>query len=176
MLSATGSDFNQRADPLTARAVFEVPPGRLRLVMAIEDAGAQRIDSDAREVLVRELKPVALGTAEVLRVRTARDFHAVDADPDAVPVAAREFSRTERLLVRFPAYAPGGAPRVSARLLGRAGGLLRDLTIVAPRMDGGFYQIDLPLAAFAPGEYSIELSATSPAGEAKDLLGFTVTN
>ena len=36
--------------------------------------------------------------------------------------------------------------------------------------------IDLPLAAFAPGDYRIEIAAKSPAGEAKDLLIFRVTN
>ena len=177
VLPATGSELEHRADPATARAVFDVSPGRVRLVMAIEDAGAQQIDSDAREISIRDLKgAVALGTAEVLRIRTARDFRAVDADPDAVPVAAREFSRTERLIVRVPAYAPGGPPRVAARLLGRSGQALRDLPVAPPRTEGGFFQVDLPLAAFAPGEYSIEISASSPAGEAKDLLGFRVTN
>ena len=33
----------------------------------------------------------------------------------AVPVASREFSRTERLLIRFPAYGPGGADPSSRR-------------------------------------------------------------
>jgi hypothetical protein len=174
---ASGSDLQSRADPATARAIFDVAPGRVRLVMSIEDAAAQAIDSDAREILIRDIKgPVALGTAEVLRIRTARDFRAVDADPDAVPIAAREFSRTERLIVRVPAYAPDGAPHVSARLLGRSGSALRDLAVESPRSAGGRFQIDLPLAGFAPGEYSVEISATSPAGEAKDLLAFRVTS
>jgi VWFA-related protein len=177
VMPAAVSELQARADPAVARAVFDVSPGRLRLVMAIEDAGTQSIDSDAREIAIRDLKgPVALGTAEVLRIRTARDFRAVDADPDAVPVASREFSRTERLIIRFPAYAPGGPPHASARLLGRSGAVLRDLPVGLPRTDGGLFQIDLPLAGFAPGEYSIEISASSPAGEAKDLLGFRVTN
>lgn len=177
VLPATGTGLEPHADPATARAVFDVPPGRLRLVMSIEDAGAQQIDTDARDIAIRDLKgAVAVGTPEVLRVRTAREFRAIDADPDAVPVAAREFSRTERLIVRLPAYASGGAPRVTARLLGRSGLPLRDLPVAAPRADGGMFQIDLPLAPFAPGEYSIELTASSPSGEARDLLAFRVTN
>ena len=177
VMPATGSELQSRADPAAARAIFDVAPGRVRLVMAIEDAGAQPIDSDAREITIRDLQgPVALGTAEVLRIRTARDFRAVDADPDAVPVASREFSRTERLLIRFPAYAPGESPRASARLLGRSGAALRDLPVAAPKTGGGLFQIDLPLAGFAPGEYSIEISVSSPAGEAKDLVGFRVTS
>ena len=55
-----------------ARAVFDVPPGRLRLRMSIEDAAAQVIDQDVREISVRDLRgDVALGTPEVLRARNA---------------------------------------------------------------------------------------------------------
>jgi hypothetical protein len=176
VLPATGTGLEHHADPATARAVFDVPPGRLRMVMAIEDAGAQQIDTDARDIAIRDLNgPVAVGTPQVLRVRTAREFRALDADPDAVPVAAREFSRTERLIVRVPAYAPGGAPRVTARLLSRMGPM-RDLRVEAPHVRDGLFQIDLLLSGLAPGEYYLELTATSPAGEAKDLLAFRVTN
>jgi hypothetical protein len=51
-----------------ARAVFEVPPGRIRLEMSIEDAAASAIDTDVRDLLVGDLRaPVAIGTPEVLR-------------------------------------------------------------------------------------------------------------
>ena len=50
VMPATGSELQSRADPAAARAIFDVAPGRVRLVMAIEDAGAQPIDSDAREI------------------------------------------------------------------------------------------------------------------------------
>jgi hypothetical protein len=54
----------------------------------------------------------------VFRARTARDFQALTADASAVPLACREFSRAERLLIRFDVY--GGAVP-SAVLLNRAG-------------------------------------------------------
>jgi hypothetical protein len=145
--------------------------------MAIEDVGEQVIDSDVREISVRDLKgPVALGTAEILRTRNAREFRAVDADPAAAPVASREFSRTERLIVRFPVYSPEGNPRVTVRLVNRIGQTLRDLAVEPPSTPDGRYQADLLLANLAPSEYFFELSAASPAGEAKDLIGFRVTN
>jgi len=145
--------------------------------MSIEDIVSRVIDSDVREISVRDLKnPVALGTAEVLRTRNAREFRALETDPQAVPVAAREFSRTERLIIRVPAYAPDGGPRVTARLMNRLGQSMRELVVEPPSIPGGRFQIDLPLAGLAPTEYLIELTASSPAGEAKDLVGFRVTN
>ena len=80
---------------------------------------------------------MAIGTPEVLRSRNAREFRTLDVAA-AVPVVAREFSRTERLLIRFPAYGPSDAvPDVSARLLGRMGHALRDLTVSRASGPGG---------------------------------------
>jgi hypothetical protein len=39
----------------------------------------------------------------------------------------------------------------------------------------GHYEIDLSLAGLATGEYVVELSASSPAGDAKDVVDFRVT-
>jgi VWFA-related protein len=166
---------SEQVDP--ARAVFDVKPGRLRLRMSIEDAASQVVDSDVREISIRDLKaPVALGTAEVLRTRNAREFRALGSDRQAVPVASREFSRTERLIIRVAAYSPDRAPRVSARLMNRMGQAMRVLVVEPPSTPDGQFQIDLPLAGLAPGEYMIELTASGSAGEAKDLLGFRVTS
>jgi VWFA-related protein len=158
------------------RAVFDVAPGRLRLRMTIQDVAAQEIDRDVRELSIRDLRGgVAIGTPEVLRSRNAREFRTLDV-PAAVPVVAREFSRTERLLIRFPAYGPSdAAPEVSAKLLGRTGHALRDLTVSRASRPGGENAIDLPLAGFAAGDYTIEVTAVSGSADAKDRLGFRVT-
>jgi hypothetical protein len=156
--------------------VFDMPPGRLRLRMAIQDAASTLLDQDVRELSVRDLRgDVAIGTPEVLRARNAREFRTLDAQA-AVPVASREFSRTERLLIRFQAYGPGGAPpTVTARLLGRTGHAMRELA-VAPASTPGDNAIDLPLAGLAAGEYVVEVTATSGSGGAKDRIGFRVTS
>jgi VWFA-related protein len=158
------------------RAVFDVAPGRLRLRMTIQDVAAQEIDRDVRELSIRDLRGgVAIGTPEVLRSRNAREFRTLDVAA-AVPVVAREFSRTERLLIRFPAYGPSdAAPDVSAKLLGRMGHALRDLTVSRASTPGGENAIDLPLAGFAVGDYTIEVTAVSGSADAKDRLGFRVT-
>ena len=158
------------------RAVFEVPPGRVRVRMSIEDAGQQEIDSDVRDIAVSDLRaPVAIGTPEVLRVRSAREFRALEADPEAVPVASRVFSRIERLLVRVPAYAPDGDPAVSATLMSRLGQPIRTLAVTPPATPGGPSQVDLTLAGLASTDYQIEFRVKTPAGEARDSVSFRVT-
>ena len=161
-----------------SRAVFDVPAGRIRLEMSIQDSAEQSIDTDVRDIIVGDLRaPVAVGTPEVLRARTARDVRALDANPNAVPVSSREFSRSERLVIRVPTYSPGSvAPTVSASLLSGMGKSMRPLTIDTAATPDGRAQIHLSLAGLVSGEYAVEIVATSPAGEAKDTLRFRVTN
>jgi VWFA-related protein len=156
-----------------ARAVFEMPPGRLRVRMSIQDAAAVVLDQDVRELSVRDLRgEVAVGTPEVLRARNAREFRTLDAQA-AVPVSSREFSRTERLLIRFQAY--GADPVVSAKLLGRAGNAMRELPVERSSTPGDS-AIDLPLAGLAAGEYTVEVTVKSGARDATDRIGFRVTS
>jgi VWFA-related protein len=173
---ATGPAMIDEPGAVPARAVFDAPPGRLRLRMSIQDVTAQVLDVDVRELSVRELKgDVAVGTPEVLRARNAREFRSLETD-SAVPVASREFSRTERLLVRFQAYGPTGAePLVSARLLTRMGQAMRDLAVAPAASGEAEHAIDLSLASLATGEYIIEVEAKGPAGDVKDRVGFRVT-
>jgi VWFA-related protein len=163
-------------DDGTARAVFEARPGRLKLRMKILDEEERPVDSDVRDLIIRNLRgKVAIGTPEVLRARNAREFRALGADPEAAPVSSRGFSRTERLLIRFPAYAPGGQqPAVSARLLNRLGQAMRPLEVRARA--AGEYELDLLLSGLASGDYHIELEATSAAGRAAERLDFSVTH
>jgi VWFA-related protein len=160
-----------------ARAVFDTPPGRLRLRMSIQDATSRVLDQDVRDLSIRDLRgAVAIGTPEVLRARNAREFRTLDAEA-AVPVASREFSRTERLLIRFQAYGPPGDPPVlSAKLQDRMGHAMRNLTVAPPSTPGGENEIDLPLAGLAAGDYSIEVTVTSGALNATDRIGFRVTS
>ena len=113
-------------------------PGNLRLRMSIEDEAEQTIDSDVRDLNVRDLSaPVVIGTPAVFRGRTARDFRALASMPDAVPVSSREFSRTERLMIRVPVYAPPDVPvTVAAKLLNRKGQAMRNLARAARRRAG----------------------------------------
>jgi VWFA-related protein len=165
-------------DPATisARAVFDAPPGRLKLRMSIQDVTSKVLDQDVRDLAIRDLRgEVAIGTPEVMRARNAREFRTLEAEA-AVPVASREFSRTERLLIRFQAYGPAGArPSLSAKLLSRTGQAMRELTVEPASTPDGENAIDLPLAGLAAGEYAIEVKAKSGSGDATDRIAFRVT-
>ena len=162
--------------PEQSRAAFEIPAGRLLVRMAIEDAGSRVLDRDIRDLVVGGFPgPVTIGSAEVLRARTAREFQVLAADPASTPVASRQFSRAERLLVRVPVFSTGAEPVLSARLVSGLGAPMRDLTVVPSPSPLGSFQIEVPLAALAAGAYSVELTARTPDGEARDSVPFRVT-
>jgi VWFA-related protein len=175
--------FEQRVGPGDAeRASFNAPPGYVALEMALQSSSGAALDTDYRSISVPNLQVVrpTFATPQVLRTRTARDFAEVSQNPNAIPVAARAFSRTERLLIRTPVYGPGGSsPIVVARLLNRRGIPMRELNVVQAPLAAGIIQFDVPLASLAPDEYRIELvaaNANGPKDEAKELIPFRVTN
>jgi hypothetical protein len=157
--------------------VFEAEPGRLQLRYSVESATSGVIDTDVREFTVPDLTApqVQLSTPKVLQARTVKEFREMTADARAVPTAGREFRRTDRLMIRFDAYAPAGTPAVAARLLNRAGQPMLDVP-VATQAAGGTHQIDLPLAGMAAAEYILEIKASGEAGEAKQLVAFRVVS
>ena len=160
-----------------ASVSFAAPPGvlQLRLTMEGEDGV---IDSEDREVVVPDATApeLMLATPRVHVARTVPEFRTIAASPDAVPTAAREFRRTERLLVRVDAYAPGGvAPHVEARLLNRVGEQMLDLAVTAPPDSDGSFSPDFPLSSIPPGEYLLEMAARMDGHDpVKELVAFRV--
>jgi VWFA-related protein len=170
-----GSPYFRGAVP--SRITFDANPGKIQLRMSVTGAASQVLDSETRELTIPDLTSpqTTIGTPEILRARTARDFQQLKADPAGMPIAAREFSRTDRLIIRVPAYGPGGtAPTLSVHLLNRTGSAMSELA-ASPAPTAGMQQVELPLAALAPGEYVVEIKATGEGGEAKELVGFRVT-
>ena len=157
------------------RLVFDSPPGKIELRLTVEAAGSGgTLDSEIRNITVPDFTgpQVAISTPRVYRARTAREFQTLAADTSAVPVPGREFSRTERLLMRFDSYGPGTEkPTVTAVLMNRAGQKMADVQI-APGAAGTMHQVDLGLASFPAGEYLVEITAKSGDGEAKELVPF----
>jgi len=158
--SATGSTMAAAARS-GAAITFEAPPGRLQLRLSV-NGGERALDTDDREIIVPDLTvtELTLATARVHVARTPRDYQALSKDPDAAPTAARDFRRTDRLVVRTDAYAPGNAPvTVTSKLLNKQGQRMADVPVAAAAQQP--FVIDLPLASLAPGEYLLELSAAS---------------
>jgi VWFA-related protein len=159
-----------------SRASFVSPSGRLVVQMAIEDVTSRVVDHDVRDLVVKGFPgPVSMGSPEVMRARTAREYQAQAADPDATPVASRQFSRTERLLIRVPVFSTAGAPTVGARLVTSFGSTMRELAVTRTPSRANEYQVDVPLAALANGSYFVEWTARTAEGEVRDRVAFRVT-
>jgi hypothetical protein len=161
-----------------SRVTFEVNPGKMQLRVSVEGAASQVLDSEIRDITVPDLtaSQVLLGTPELFRARTLRDYQQLKADADAMPVAGREFSRTDRVLVRVTAYGPGtSSPLVKVRLLNRTGQPMSDVAVTPASTPGGPSQIDLPLSGLAVGEYIVEVTAGDDGEGARELVGFRVT-
>jgi VWFA-related protein len=186
-LTATASDGKslyrgrlpeQGAAPSTSpggTTTFDSPPGQVQLKIVVEGDRGQVIDSVTRELTLPDFTrvQVSLATPRVFRGRTVRDMNAIKANPAATPIADREFSRTDRILIRTDAYAPGGAtPTMTARLLNRAGTKMADLPVQAVQSGGG--DIELPLASLPTGDYLIEVNAKAETGTAQELIAFKV--
>jgi VWFA-related protein len=157
-------------------ATFDAPPGRLQMRMIVENTGGQVMDSATRELTVPDYTTVqvSMGTPRVFRVRTTREAQALKANPSAVPNVDRTLSRTERMIVRVDAYAPGNVkPTVTARLLNRSGSAMSDVPVQMP--EGGPAELELAMSALSAGEYLLELSAKTESGSAQELIAFKVS-
>jgi hypothetical protein len=89
-------------------------------------------------------------------------------------VVARDFNRTDRVLIRVPASGPGGTtPAVGVHLLNRSGQPIAELPVGAS-LRPGLQQIEVPLSNLAPGDYVIEIRATGDGGDATEFVAFRV--
>jgi hypothetical protein len=161
------------------RIVFDAAPGKVELRMTVQEAGTGgTLDQEIRTIDVPDLTApqAAISTPRVYRGRTPRDLQTAASDPNAIPVAAREFSRTERLLIRFDVYAAGTeTPEPTAVLLNRAGQKMSDVPVTAAQA-GGTHQINLGLGTVPAGEYLVEITVKGASGEAKELIPLRVTS
>ena len=113
------------------RAEFDAPVGRVQLDMTIFGERGEKLDIDARDLEVPNLKgpsPLLLLPPVVLATRSAREFRDITADENAVPPPFANSAERRRLLIRIPAYASAGDdPRVTAKLLNRIGQLVHEI-------------------------------------------------
>jgi hypothetical protein len=159
----------------TQRVSFEAGAGPLDVKIVLADAEGKTIDRETRVIDVPDYsgKTAALGTPRFHRPRTLKEFQTLAADPNAVPVTAREFARTDRLLIRFDAFGAGGEPAApAAAILSRAGRKMFDVPVAPAVAEGASHQIDLTLGALPAGEYLLEIAA-APDGP-RQLAAFRV--
>ena len=153
-----------------AKVTFDAPPGPMQLRLSVEGADAQVLDAESRDLTVPDLTAAAtiFGTPVIYRARTARDVQLLRTNRDGTPSPVREFLRTDRLLVRVPAYgAPSG---VTAKILNRAGQPISELSVA---MEGSDAVFEAPLAPLPTGEYILEISAAGT--ELKELVAFRIS-
>ena len=170
---------NAAAPAAPQRLTFDAPPGKVELRITVEGASGGTLDQEIRDVEVPDFTTpqVSLGTPRLYRARTLPELRSITSDPNAVPAAGREFARTDRVLVRFSAYAPGTEmPGATAVLLNRAGAKMSDLPVTPSTIPGTTHEITLGLSTVPAGEYLVEITAKSAAGETKALIPLRVTS
>ena len=153
---------------------FDADPGTLQLSLAVEGESGEVLDRDRDEIEIPDFTgpSLVLGTPAFFRARNNLEWERLVTDWDAVPAVSRDFRRTERVLLRFDAYAPGTAePNVTAWLLNRAGKRMYPLVVQSSK-DGHPNQVDVPVVGLAPAEYVVELTATTSADEVVELVAF----
>ena len=141
---------------------FPSPPGAVQLQMTVRDANGNTLDEDRRSFTVPDLAAanLAIGAPVLLRARTVADARAIAGSRQAVPFAGREFVRTDHLYVRFSVYGVAAPEaKLSARLTSKAGATLLELPVATMVGTEAGYQIDLPLASIARGDYLIAIAA-----------------
>jgi VWFA-related protein len=158
-------------------ASFDAPTGPVRIDMKILDTKGVVIDTDARDIVVPAHRPAGstIYPPAVIRTRSGREFRLLASDPEAPGVPAREFRRTERLIIRVAALdAAGGPAPVAATLLNRTRQPMRALTPLADGLAPGIAQFDLPLSSLAPGDYSVRLTSGGLSDSASEYVLFRI--
>jgi hypothetical protein len=162
----------------TGRVTFLAPAGSLRIKIAVENARGQRLDNEDVNQVVPDFTATGASITEplVFRARTAREVATLRESITAMPVVARQFSRSERLFLRFDAYGPVGlTPQVTMRLLNRKGDPMQNSPLPTPTVKGNTFEVDFGLSNLPQGDYLIEIAATTGAERSVKLLGIRVT-
>ena len=140
---------------------FDAPPGKLDVRLTIEGDGTGTLDVEDRTVDVPDLSApeLSITTPKVWVSRSGRDLAAINSATPPNPAISREFRRTERLVIRLNAQAPGAStPTVTAQLLNQQGTKMSEVPVTAT---AGAFTIDLPLANLAAGQYLLEITANA---------------
>jgi VWFA-related protein len=143
---------------------FMAAPGNVQLDLTIQDSNGDMIDHEQRTITIPDVgkTTLALTTPIVSRARSAAEFRSLNAG-EPVAFAGRDFSRSDRLLLRVAPYGSASSDaEVTAQLVGPRGTTLAELPIHTDGEGAGF-RLDLPLSSLATGEFLISIAARTPA-------------
>ena len=157
------------------RVEFSAAPGVVKIRRSLLDPDGSVSDKTDTTLDVPDFAsaPISISSPLVFRARTPLQLRAIQADPDPMPFAGRQFERTDRILLRFGVFGPSATDAtVTATLLSRQGAKLA--TMPLKTTTAGHYEIDLPIGAVARGEYVFEIAASHGADQAKALVSFRV--
>jgi len=155
-------------------ATFDVDPGPLQLQLSVRDSASRVMASETRPITAIDFaaRPTTLGTPAIFRARTLPEYQRVKDDPDAIPAVTREFNRTDRLLVRVPAYGlDAGAAVVGMRLLNQSGYVTKELA-ATPMGSPSIQQAEVPVANLPPGTYVIQITVVGDGEMPSELVAF----
>lgn len=155
---------------------FDAPAGPLRVRLTAENARGIRLENEEMNLDVPDFTGTApqITAPFLYRGRTARDLQQIRAAELPTPAVLPVFTRAERVLIRFGAYAPGGSvPKVSMRLLNQQGSSLAQLPAPVSTTTGSL-ESELGLGSFPPGDYLVEIVAEAAGETAKRVVGLRV--
>jgi len=167
-----GDAYTGDVDPRGVR--FDAPPGPLQITVAAHDASGDVVDRYERTIEVPDPSGADLWISSPLVIRTSTplDLRAARLDPAPAPSAGREFSRSDRLLIRFAVHGEHAGPAVvTARLLSQRAVPLTDLPLAR---SGNQYELDLQLTAIARGDFVIGIEARHAEDRAESYLPLRV--
>lgn len=169
-------DRDAEAGATGGQVSFEAPAGSLHVRADLTHASGRRLESTDISVDVPDFSSTEpqITTPFVFRGRTARDLQQVRAQTTPMPTTARTFTRAERLLLRFSAYAPGGTtPTLTMKVLNKQGASMASMPPPTATANQTF-ESEFSLSAFPPGEYLIEIVADASGTTTKKLLAIRV--
>ena len=151
---------------------FQAAPGPVQVEFAIHDSEGEIIFREQRSITVPDPQKtaLALSTPVLSRARSAAEYRALSAEEVPAAFAGRDFSRTDRVLLRVQPYgSAANEVEMTAQLVGPRGNTLADLPI-QPADKGSGFELDLPLSSFATGDFVIAIVARTPADRVEALV------
>ena len=115
-----------------------------------------------------------MSTTRFYRAQSIQELRAIRTAPDPPPTAVRQFSRSDRVLVRVECYPspPGDVPVIQAHVLTRDGRELTELPV--PALDGGSAMFELPVGSLGQGTYILRVRATQGTEQVEDMTAIRV--